>query len=638
MKITFKPVLTITFCAVFFNASPGQQTGSFETTVSFLGQNRTLSCHVPANYDPSIEYRVIIGLHGLGDNSINYRNALINSLSWSGIFDSTIFIFPDGGNDQLKDFYDPAGDEAIIAECINYAKQNYSIDTTDVILQGFSLGGRSALKYGLDNPGIFKGLLLNTPALQGLLDVDNIPGASLNYNYANSPYIPMYITVGSTDFTYTSTLDKLINLLKKNNAKMEFVGVNGLGHTMPNNSIISPCIPFFEDPSRQDFDLEIFEIEMKERSCNLNLAAGIYVRNLGGQNINTLDISYEYGGSVYSHTWSGNIGLYEHAFISLPQLNVSAGVQSLDVSLGQVNGGQSDPVLANNQLNYDFEIVSTGLNLPVNEGFEANETGWIFEETGSLFEWAKDNSVKLDGQSSIFAFNTILVFNTLGASESFNSPVMDLSSVNTPYLAFNVAYNYHQYTPPFFTDTVNFADTLEVLISTDCGETFQSIYKEGGADLATTDNPILNPLSVTDCFFIPSDSSEWRREKIDLSAYSAATEAVIKFSYISALGGSINIDNIDFDDASVISVKEPAGLAQFEMFPNPATDKVQLYYKSQEINQVEVYSLNGALVYRQDLGNENQTTLNLSALDKGMYLVKLIGSKQQSVQKLNILR
>jgi hypothetical protein len=45
--------------------------------------------------------------------------------------------------------------------------------------------------------------------------------------------------------------------------------------------------------------------------------------------------------------------------------------------------------------------------------------------------------------------------------------------------------------------------------------------------------------------FIPTDE-QWRTEKIDLSDYRNLDKAIFNFSYKSALGGSINIDNISF--------------------------------------------------------------------------------------------
>lgn len=94
----------------------------------------------------------MVCLHGLGDNKQQYRNSLINTLKWPTLFPNTIFICPDGGDDKNKDFYQPAGDEAFILAALNYGLNNYTINPNKILLQGFSLGGRSALKFALDNP------------------------------------------------------------------------------------------------------------------------------------------------------------------------------------------------------------------------------------------------------------------------------------------------------------------------------------------------------------------------------------------------------------------------------------------------------------------------------------------------------
>ena len=109
MKRKLLSAAILLFCIFQVQA---QQTGSFNTTVMFNGQSRTLSCYVPNDYDSTLAYKVMIGLHGMGDNSTNYRNVLSDS-AWRSVFPQTIFVFPDGGG---SDFYAEPGSEDIILE------------------------------------------------------------------------------------------------------------------------------------------------------------------------------------------------------------------------------------------------------------------------------------------------------------------------------------------------------------------------------------------------------------------------------------------------------------------------------------------------------------------------------------------
>src|SRR5690606_21090182 len=107
---------------LFTASANGQQTGSFNDTISFAGQQRALSVFVSQSYDPNVPARLMIGLHGAGDSSVNYRNALVDALDFEAAMPNTILICPDGGDDLASDFHAPIGDEAIIDEAIAYAK------------------------------------------------------------------------------------------------------------------------------------------------------------------------------------------------------------------------------------------------------------------------------------------------------------------------------------------------------------------------------------------------------------------------------------------------------------------------------------------------------------------------------------
>lgn len=626
-------ILTLGLCFLWLGSVQAQQTGSFNTQVSFMSQSRTLSCYVPTNYNSSNKYRLVVGLHGLGDNSTNYRNALINTLHWQRNFPNTIFIFPDGGNDANHDFYTPAGDEGIINEAMDYAMQNYHIDTNYVVLQGFSLGGRSAAKFGLDNPQLFKGLLLNTPAFQGKQDASNVPPASLNFNYSNASQIPIYITVGDQDL-YFYILNPLVKNLKKQDAKLRYVTVAGMGHTLPDSARTSPAFPFFEDPTQLNFDLDLFDIDLPQHSCSSNISPSCFIQNKGDTAITSVVINYQFAGNSGSTTWTGNLGPYQHAQINLPALSTSNGKQALDLSIGNINGSHSDTVMANNQLSDTVQVDLQSTPLAVSEGFEGSSPGWVFNETGTLFEWYTDTGVKKSGQASIGNFNTILLFYTKGNVESFESPELDLSSASDARLTFDVAYNYHKYTPPYFVKDTIFADTLEIAISTDCGQSWHSLYKKAGAALATAANPIINALSISQAFFNPT-AGEWRRDSVDLGAYDNSTGAILRFNYISDNGGSINIDNIMVNGQGLSLNEIPQ--RSFEIYPNPAKDHFTLS-SAQKMKAISVYDAAGNMVFHQKITefSTGKVTVDFGRLPTGMYEVKVESAEGASFQKLLI--
>jgi predicted esterase len=612
--------------------SLAQTTGSFDTSITFMSQPRSLSLYVPTNYDPGNSYGLMICLHGLGDNGLNYRNGLINSLNWKSIFPNTIFIFPDGGSDNNKDFYTPAGDEQIISECISLADQLYSIDAGNIVLQGFSLGGRSALKYGLENPADFKGLLLNTPAMQGIQDVLNKPPGSLVYNYANAPGVPIYMVVGGNDLAYVGSVGRLNDILMKNDAVVKFTIVAGLGHTIPLNSITAPAEAFFDNPYTSQYDLDIFAINNDERSCGTQFSPSCFVRNKGSDTISAFELHYNIGSAVHTYNWSGSLGPYQHTLVNIPAVTANTGKQLLSFTVGDINTSFTDTVTFNNNISDSVKIYSGGNTLPLVEGIEGSMNDWISPVTGSLFSWSVDNSVKRFGQNSMSILNSILYFNTQGDTESFISPVINVSTVSLPVLTFDLAFNYQQYTPPYVVNTIDFADTLLVEISTDCGKTFQAIYKKGGADLATTDNPILNPLDLPQCVFYPS-AAEWRREEINLSLYSTATEATVRFSCISGMGGCMYIDNI-YVGKSTVSVEEPEILSGINMFPNPAGGEVILSSDQHRITQVDIYDGLGRLVLSKQITSIEEYTINISELKSGIYHAGIITSGGICFKKL----
>jgi len=618
------------------HSASAQATGSFDSSITFMGAARTLSMYVPTTYSPATPYRLIVGLHGVGDNSVNYRNALIGPLAWASNIPNTIFVCPEAATINT-DFYSPAGDEAIIQASIDFAKLHYNIDTTDIVLQGFSLGGRAALRYGLDNYAKFRGLLLNTPAVQGVKEAIN--GESYYpFNYVNAPHIPIYITHDMNDILYESPIDSTFEQLVLNNGVVRYYQFPGLGHTIPPIASIINFIAYFDTPAVAGYDLDVVKATIAQRSCSATLPATCLVRNTGTDTIHSIILNYTVAGSTLSYIWSGILPSFSHAILSLPAITSPAGNQTLDVKVASLDAGITDTIVANNEKTVPFQVVTSGNTLPVFEGFEGvfPPVNWVQYLAGDIYSpWAADSTNKKTGIASMGAFNSALIFDNIGRKEDLASPLLDLTTVAHPQLSFDVAYNYHHYAPPAFTIDTAFADTLEVLISTDCGDSYTLLYKKGGADLATFPSPILNPTSIGADFISPG-ATHWTTETIDLSAYSGFDKAIVKFSYISALGGSINIDNVSFSGPlGTQEISTPA----IDIYPNPAKDIVNINTGNERIGKVNVIDATGKTVMSLDNEKGNKSlSVNTSLLAEGVYVFQVITGSNVLVKKVNIVK
>lgn len=607
------------------------QTGSFSTTISVNGNNRTLACFVPVDYDANKPARLMVCLHGAGDNAENYCNALVKSFNWPSLYPNTIFICPDGGDDRSKDFYQPAGDQVVITKAIAYGHEHYNIASGSTILQGFSLGGRSALKFGLDHSDSVTNLLLNTPAIQGQADLDNKIPSSLGYQFNKASQLRIFLTVGADDYTYFGTVGQLAKILKMNDADIHYQAVPGLAHGLPAAAFTTKSKLFFDQVNQAAMDAEIFDLQTTEYVCGGQFKPTIYIRNNGDSSLKELNIYYEIGNQHSTYNWVGNLLPNKHLQLQIPISVALEGIQDLKIHLQTQNFKDADTLNNNGSAMVEFPNSNSFSQLI--EGFEATSPQWRFKDDGSLFGWYIDTDVKKSGKASVGTFNTILLFNTLGYRQTIQSPITNLKALTFKELSFDVAFNYHRYTAPYVTKDTDFADTLEIQISTDCGATYTTIYRKGGKDLATVNEPILNPLSVAACFFTPK-AGEWRKERIDLSAFAQIENAVFRMNYISGLGGCINIDNINVG-ANSADLGHTIPNTTIKLYPNPATSIVSIEGDFAGLAEVKIMDSKGSLVATTNISNQ-ANTIDVSGFTAGIYVVEITSNSFHGFQKLYI--
>ena len=186
----------ILFGLVFNVQTKGQTTttSSISWTNSSGTQNRSMTIYVPNNYNSNNAYKLIIGFHGLGDTHSNYIGALIPYCT-DPYYGNVIAV-----SLQYSDWDKQLYDDGIIPTTINHLKGLYNVDTTNVYLQGFSVGGISSTYRGLKNSDLIHGIITNSGAMAGIADISNncISGSCKNYDYSKTNEVLICFTSSPT--------------------------------------------------------------------------------------------------------------------------------------------------------------------------------------------------------------------------------------------------------------------------------------------------------------------------------------------------------------------------------------------------------------------------------------------------------
>ncbi len=234
--------------------------------------------------------------------------------------------------------------------------------------------------------------------------------------------------------------------------------------------------------------------------------------------------------SVYSATYSWDFGPNA---VPSTSTAVNPVVQFTTGGLHTVTLVSTNPYGSDSEIktNYITAINAIGGQaLPFTEGFSSATfppTNWsVINSNSSATTWNRSATVgrtPTTGNSMIFnnfSFND-------ADDDQVRMPAMDLSSVSSAELVFDVAYAPR---------TGAIFDGLEVLVSTDCGVTFTSLYSKSGTTLGTA--------SATTSSFVPT-TAQWRSETVSLNSYVGIPNLIISFKNLSGNGQNLYIDNIN---------------------------------------------------------------------------------------------
>jgi poly(3-hydroxybutyrate) depolymerase len=125
------------------------------------GASRRYILRWPTGYDNTKPHRLILGFHGAGGTATDIAGDYFGLAPLST--GTTIFVAPDAVNKTWA----AASDGAFVDEILKQVEADLCIDTTRIMLEGFSQGGAMAYDLACKRPGVFRAAAVHSGGSPG---------------------------------------------------------------------------------------------------------------------------------------------------------------------------------------------------------------------------------------------------------------------------------------------------------------------------------------------------------------------------------------------------------------------------------------------------------------------------------------
>ena len=263
----------------------------------------------------------------------------------------------------------------------------------------------------------------------------------------------------------------------------------------------------------------------------------VIIKNNGTIPLTACTIQYKIdNGPWQNFSWSGNLMQNQTNLVILPVISgLSSGIHTYSVRTQNPNGG-IDQIPSNDMMEVNFNIVNNNsFNIPISEGFQGvtfPPSGWTVINPENL-AWSSANVGGFGSSTKSAAINNFSTSTDLtGNVDDLVMPFLNTSSLTGSFLQLSFDVAYARY-------SAQFSDTLKVLVSTDCGNSWTLVYQKFGSTLATA--------SDQTTAFTPT-SSQWRKETVSLNSFIGSPDIQIRFRCVSGWGNWLYIDNVNISN------------------------------------------------------------------------------------------
>ena len=372
--------------------------------------------------------------------------------------------------------------------------------------------------------------------------------------------------------------------------------------------------------------------------CTRNTLPVVQITSGGTEIITNAKILFRVdNGPLDSIQWTGSLAKGQSASVTLKNITLTnTGAHLLTVYTKQPNG-LADAFTGNDTSRFQF-TVSDLEQAPLKEGFEAATfppANWALNSSGNAYTWEQTNRSASEKTKSAWIRNYRFAGN--GKTDDLYTAPVQVSTFDSVVVRFDLS---HILSRPAGS-SVTLIDTLEVLLTKDCGKTFQSVYKKWGAALQTTGTPgepVTYPANDT-LGLVPNALSQWRPEYIDLSKLvTSGAPFQVVFRNTGNRGNNILLDNI-----SITPVILPALLKEkgYLLSPNPFEGVFTIRHLEVpvKLQSVQVANAMGKVVYKRQFNGNATTSMSVFiGGGTGVYYVTMKYTDKTITERLVKLR
>jgi hypothetical protein len=372
--------------------------------------------------------------------------------------------------------------------------------------------------------------------------------------------------------------------------------------------------------------------------CTRNFQPSVTLTSRGTDTIRNVKVLFRFNNNeLDSVQWTGKLGKGQSAQVALKNLNAGfTGRHTLTVYTKQPNG-QPDPFPGNDTSRLVF-TVSDPQPAPLTEGFESAAfppTNWATIANGNAYGWEATNRSASERSNAAWIRNYRFAGN--GKTDDLYTPPVRVNTFDSVVVRFDVS---HALSKPAGA-TTTLLDTLEVLLTKDCGKTYQSLYKKWGVALQTSGTPG-QPVTyaVGDTLgHVPTRVGEWRKEYIDISSFVTSNNPFqVVFRNSSVKGNNILLDNIQ-----IIPVILPARLKEqgYMIAPNPFEQSFTIRHLEVpvKLQGIQIVNIMGQTVYKRSFNGDAAAQMSISiGSGAGVYIVHMKYSDKTITERLVKLR